>query len=57
MDLSKAFDCISSKLLVIKLHVHGVSLNAVPFMYPCLKNLKEKCKNLRLFLVLSKHYH
>ena len=49
MDSSKAFDCISSKLLVIKLHVHGISLNAVPFMFPCLKNVKEKCKNLRLF--------
>ena len=49
MDSSKAFDCISSKLLVIKLHVHGTSLNAVPFMYPCLKTVKEKCKNLRLF--------
>ena len=45
MDLSKALDCIPHDLLVAKLHVYGINLNAATFIYSYLETLKTKCKN------------
>ena len=37
MDLFKAFDCIPHDLLVAKLHVYGLSKDAVTFVHSYLK--------------------
>ena len=53
MDLFKAFDCIPHDLLVAKLHVYGLSKDAVTFAHSYLKPYKTGCKNkitLRVFL-------
>ena len=42
MDLSKAFDCIPHDLLATKLHVYGLSKDAVTFVHSYLK-LKKQC--------------
>ena len=44
MDLSKAFDYFSRDLLVAKLHVYGISLNAATFIYSYLKCRKQNVK-------------
>ena len=37
MDLSKAFDCIPHDLLIAKLHAHGLSMDAITFVYSSMK--------------------
>ena len=44
MDLSKAFDCISHDLLVIKLHAYGLSMDAITFIYLYIKRKKQGVK-------------
>ena len=41
MDLSKAFDCIPHDLLATKLHVYGLSKDAVTFVHSYLKSKKQ----------------
>ena len=41
MDLSKAFDCIPHNLLAAKLHVYGLSMDAVTFVHSYLKRKKQ----------------
>ena len=40
MDLSKAFVCVAHDLLFTKLHVYGLSEDAVTFVYSYLKHRK-----------------
>ena len=44
MDLPKAFDCIPLNLLVTQLHAHGLTIDAVTFVYSYLKRQKHGIK-------------
>ena len=44
MYLSKAFDCIPYDLLVAKLHAYGLSMDAITFIYSCMKRRKQWVK-------------
>ena len=44
MDLSKAFDYIPHDLLAAKLHVYGLSEDAVTFVYSYLKRTEQGVK-------------
>ena len=52
MDLSKAFDCIPSDLLIAKLHAYGLDFDTVTFLHNYLKHRKQsvKIKNISSFL-------
>ena len=39
-DLSKAFDCVSHDLLIVKLNVYGFNMSALRFVHSFLKNCK-----------------
>ena len=43
-DLSKAFDCLSHKILIAKLHAYGFSLNALRLVHSYLTNRKQRTK-------------
>ena len=43
-DLSKAFDCLSHKLLLAKLHAYGFSISALRLIYSYLANRKQRTK-------------
>ena len=43
-DLSKAFACLSHKLLIAKLHAYGFSLNALRLGHSYLRNRKQRTK-------------
>ena len=42
MDLSKTFDYIAHDLLVAKLHAYGFPMDAVTFIYSCMKRRKQE---------------
>ena len=44
MDLSKAFDCLSHRLLLSKLHAYGMSLNACTLIRSYLEGRKQRVK-------------
>ena len=44
MDFSKAFDCILHDLLVAKLHIYGLSEDALTLAYSYLKRRKQGVK-------------
>ena len=44
MDLSKVFECIPHDLLVAKLHAHGLSMDAITFIYSYMKRRKQGVK-------------
>ena len=44
MYLSKAFDCIPHDLLIAKLHAHGLSMDAITFLYSSMKRRKQGVK-------------
>ena len=44
MDLSKAFDCIPSNLLIVKMHACGFSGGGLTFFYSYLKRRKQSVK-------------
>ena len=44
MDLSKAFDCIRHDLLIVKLHAHLFSREALLIVYSYLKNRQQRVK-------------
>ena len=44
MDLSKAFDCLSRELLLLKLHAYGFSLAALRLVNSYLTNRKQRSK-------------
>ena len=43
-DLSKAFDCLSHKLLIAKLETYGFEKSALIFVYDYLKDRKQRIK-------------
>ena len=43
-DLSKAFDCLSHDLLIVKLHANGFSLNALRLVHSYLTNREQRTK-------------
>ena len=43
-DLSKAFDCISHKLTLAKLHTYGFSLRALRLIHSYLTNRKQRTR-------------
>ena len=43
-DLSKAFDCLSHELLLVKLHAYGFSLSVLRLIYSYLANRKQRTK-------------
>ena len=42
--LSKAFDCLSHELLLVKLHAYGFSSSALRLIYSYLTNRKQRTK-------------
>ena len=44
MDLTKAFDTLNHNLLVAKLNVCGLNLNAASFLKSYLANRYQRCK-------------
>ena len=44
MYFSKGFDCIPHDLLVAKLHVYGLSMDAITFVYSYMKRRKQGVK-------------
>ena len=42
MDLSKAFDTLSHKLLLAKLNAYGFSKSAIAYIESCLSNIYKK---------------
>ena len=43
-DLSKAFDCFSHKLLVVKLIAYGVEMSSIRLIYAYLTDRKQRTK-------------
>ena len=43
-DLSKAFDCLSNKLLIAKLYAYGFDLLALKLIQSYLSNSKQRTK-------------
>ena len=41
-DLTKAFDCLSYELLLVKLHTHGFSITALSLIQSYLTNRKHR---------------
>ena len=41
MDLSKAFDCLNHKLLIVKLEAYGFSRSALKLVYNYLSNRRQ----------------
>ena len=44
MDLSKAFDCLSHKLLIAKLEAYGIGTQSLRFLYSYLTNRKHRVR-------------
>ena len=44
MDLSRAFDCLSSNLLIAKLHAYGIYLFSLKLLQDCLSNRRQRTK-------------
>ena len=49
MDLSKAYDCIPSNLLIAKLHAYRLSFDMVTLLNSCLKDRKQNVKINNVF--------
>ena len=43
-DLSKAFDCLSHELIIVKLNAYGLSLSALKLMQSYLSERKQRTK-------------
>ena len=44
MDLSKAYDCLSHDLLIVKLDAYGVGIDSLKLMYSYITDRKQKVK-------------
>ena len=43
-DLSKAFNCLSHNIIIVKLNAYGFGMKALDFIYNYLRNRKQRTK-------------
>ena len=55
-DLSKAFDCLSHELLIVKLHAHGFRFAALRLMHSYLTNRKQITKIIQAIVSGKKYF-
>ena len=53
MDLLEAFNCIPDRILVVTLHVYGISKNNLMLFYPYLKRRKQNVKINKTYSLIN----
>ena len=56
MDLSKAFDTINHKLLIVKLHAYGFSIESLEIVYDYLSDRWQRTKINTTFIVMVRNF-
>ena len=53
MDLLEAFNCIPDRILIVTLHVYGISKNNLMLCYPYLKCRKQNVKINKTYSLIN----